>query len=39
MVNSLKLYTDNILCMDLCYLPQGEAKALFGEEVGVIIDQ
>ncbi|XP_019857507.1 PREDICTED: uncharacterized protein LOC109585810 isoform X2 [Amphimedon queenslandica] len=33
MVSNLKLYADNLLCMDLCYLPQGEAKNLFGEEM------
>ena len=38
MVSNLKLYADNLLCMDLCYLPQGEAKSLFGEEVGVVIN-
>lgn len=38
MVSNLKLYADNLLCMDLCYLPQGEAKNLLGEEVGVVIN-
>ena len=36
MVNSLKLYADNLLCMDLCCWPQGEAIDLLGEEVCTI---
>lgn len=37
MVNSLKLYADNLLCMDLCCWPQGEAIGLLGEEVCIDI--
>ena len=35
MVNSIKLYADNLLCMDLCCWPQGDAAELLGEEVSV----
>jgi hypothetical protein len=33
MVNSLKLYADNLLCMDLCCLPQGDARDIVGDEM------
>ena len=33
MVNVLKLYADNLLCMDLCCWPHGEARDILGEEV------
>ena len=33
MVNSLKLYADNLLCMDLCSWPHHEARDLLGDEV------
>ena len=35
MVNSIKLYADNLLCMDLCCWPQGDAAELLGEEVSI----
>ena len=33
MVNSLKLYADNLLCMDLCCWSGGEAIKMLGEQV------
>ena len=33
MVNSLKLYADNLLCMDLCCWSGGEANKMLGEQV------
>jgi len=35
MVNSLKLYADNLLCMDLCWWSGREAMQLLGEQVCV----
>ena len=29
----MKLYVDNLLCMDLCCWPKGEATTLLGSEV------
>ena len=37
MMNSLKLYADNLLCMDLCCWPHGEARAILGDEVCVCL--
>ena len=34
MVNSLKLYADNLLCMDLCCCSGNSAMRLLGDQVG-----
>lgn len=36
MYNSLKLYADNLLCMDLCCWSNAEAVDLLGSEVSSI---
>jgi len=36
MINSLKLYADNMLCMDLCCWSVPEAVLLIGQQVGVV---
>ena len=33
MLNALKLYADNLLCMDLCCFSGSEATALVGDQV------
>ena len=33
MVSSLKHYADNLLCMDLCCLPQYQAEQIVGRDV------
>ena len=33
MVSALKLYSDNLLCMDLCGLPSDQARSLLGQTV------